>query len=235
MTAGRTNHTLFAAAPAVMQALETKTSSVSNTPTITDDELLKVYINTYLQCAPNDAIRFARAVLALAEQKNAAKVAELEAAERQRNVFAQQANEYAEEARTLRARIAELEAQAAQPAQVAAPEQTSAVPPGAIYVTDTGHAWDAKGNPEMANDPNVEMFVPFVPVAAPTQADGWRWVPVEPTQEMAEAAKSTLNWLAYYLNQGGEAWPVKAEMYGAVYKTMLAAAPKREGGSDATR
>jgi antitoxin component HigA of HigAB toxin-antitoxin module len=44
---------------------------------ITDDELLKVYSNTCLQGSPNDAIRFARAVLALAEQKQAAALADL--------------------------------------------------------------------------------------------------------------------------------------------------------------
>jgi hypothetical protein len=38
---------------------------------ITDDDLLKVYINNHLQCTTNDAIRFARAVLALAEQRSA--------------------------------------------------------------------------------------------------------------------------------------------------------------------
>jgi hypothetical protein len=45
--------------------------------TITDDELLKIYDNTYLECTASDAIRFAHAVLVLSEQKQAAALADL--------------------------------------------------------------------------------------------------------------------------------------------------------------
>jgi hypothetical protein len=82
MTAGRTNHTLFAAAPAVMQALETKTSSVCR---VTDEQLSGLpplpnhtilgpagtgsYFNGHTDAA---MIAWGRAVLALAEQRSAA-------------------------------------------------------------------------------------------------------------------------------------------------------------------
>jgi hypothetical protein len=85
MTAGRTNHTLFAAAPAVMQALETKTSSVSNTPTITLDYMRDLVRDAGLDWSRgfdldgnNRYAQLVSAVLALAESKSAAKVAELE-------------------------------------------------------------------------------------------------------------------------------------------------------------
>jgi hypothetical protein len=101
-----------------------------------------------------------RAVLALAEGKSAAKVAELEMAERQRNVFAQQVNEYAEEARTMRARIAELKAAASN-----ALKQAYAYP------------WASGAFIRLLED---AMSAQPAQVAAPTQADGWQPIETAP-------------------------------------------------------
>jgi hypothetical protein len=184
-----------------------------NTLTMTDDELhVLPLLPAYTIYGPNGAgsyfsghtdeamIAYARAVLALAEQRHAAKVAGLEAAERQRNVFAQQANEYAEEARALRARLAELEAahteakiglakiygmqapaateEAAQPAQVAAPNAP-------VILLRAGPAWSYGYKTEIEDEDamlafvqaNPQQTIRFAPegtkVAAPAQADGW--------------------------------------------------------------
>lgn len=39
------------------------------------------------------------------------------------------------------------------------------IPKGAIYVMDTGHAYGAETNPELAGNPNAELFIPAKPVA----------------------------------------------------------------------
>jgi hypothetical protein len=190
--------------------------------TITDDEIDAVAHAAWgSRYHPQGQRAFARAVLALAEQKNAAKVAELAAAERQRNVFAQQANEYAEEVRALRARIAELEAR--------------------IDALMLEHCPD-----EMTPEQVAEWAKHQVPaeeaaqpakVAAPTQADGWvmldkrglvhqeRWW----KWDFFGGIETREGFTPADVDNACREWPGLAPF--TVVPVFLAAAQKREGGA----
>ena len=77
-----------------------------------------------------------------------------------------------------------------------------------------------------------EDAVPLYPHPAPQQADrqrvpdGWKLVPVEPTQEMCKAAVIYANGNAVYKNVAAAALEIEEGIYGEAYTAMLAAAPE---------
>lgn len=54
---------------------------------------------------------------------------------------------------------------------------------------------------------------------------GWKWVPVEPTEEMKAAAVKYANGTAVYKNVKAEVLRIEEGIYGEVYEAMIAAAP----------
>jgi hypothetical protein len=55
--------------------------------------------------------------------------------------------------------------------------------------------------------------------------EGWRMVPVEPTQEMMKAAVIFANGNAVYKNVAAEALQIEESIYGEAYSAMIEAAP----------
>lgn len=68
-----------------------------------------------------------------------------------------------------------------------------------------------------------ELNALAVPPAA--QAEGWKLVPVEPTEEMKTAAVKYANGSAVYKNVSAAVLRIEEGIYGEVYEAMIAAAP----------
>ena len=83
------------------------------------------------------------------------------------------------------------------------------MPPPDIYVSDTGHAWDAKLNPELLHSPNA---TPYWARPAPSIPEGWKLVPIVSTAEMD--------------NAGAEHCDGYLSVAEAVWDAMLAATPE---------
>ena len=138
-----------------------------NTPTITDDELIALRKATPAGPADvpwSDSLAYARAVLALAEQRHAAKVAELEAELEAHRLYAR----------------------ALCKAVDAATDFAGTVAGGASWWDDVWADHTAALDRALERISQAQAAQP-AQVAAPTQAEGWQLVPVEATAPMLTA------------------------------------------------
>jgi hypothetical protein len=67
---------------------------------------------------------------------------------------------------------------------------------------------------------------------AAAEPDGWKLVPVEPTEEMCRAAVVFANGSAVYKAVAAEALKIEESIYAEVYEAMLSAAPTQEGPAE---
>ena len=95
-----------------------------------------------------------------------------------------------------------------------------------LVVDDCGNEREASLTERVLWDALIEADGKKAAHAAVAVPDGWKLVPVEPTEDMKAAAVKYANGAAVYKNVAAEALRIEEGIYGEVYEAMLTAAPQ---------
>lgn len=100
------------------------------------------------------------------------------------------------------------------------------VPVGWLVQSKSGGSFLTKQRPAVSVGDEWTWSAVYTAAPAPSVPEGWKMVPVEPTQEMCAAAVVFANGNAVYKNVAAEALRIEEGIYGEAYAAMLAASPE---------